>query len=58
MPFFPGQLGQGILVSVKVPSMNQIDLFKNYLYLIGIIDIIILYSNDIWLEDLKLKNSA
>ena len=34
----PGLLCFGVILVVRIPSMDQIDLFKNYLYLIGILD--------------------
>ena len=30
----PGTFSPGVVVPVEVPSMDQIDLFENYLYLI------------------------
>ena len=40
LPLLPVPLETGMIVPVRVSSMGQIDLFANYLYLIGILDII------------------
>ena len=32
LPLLPGYLWPGVVVSVRVPSRGQIDLFKNYSY--------------------------
>ena len=36
LPLPPGPLWHGVIVSVEVPSLSQIDLFKNYFCLIGL----------------------
>ena len=36
LPLLPGWLWLGLVVPVKIPCMDQIDLFKKYLYLIGL----------------------
>ena len=41
LPFHPGSLWSRVVVSVRAPSIDQIEQFKNYLYLIGILDTII-----------------
>ena len=38
LPLLPGLLWPGVIVPDREQSMGQIDLFKNYLYLIGILD--------------------
>ena len=40
LPLLSGPLRAGVVVAVRVLSINQIDMFANYLYLIGILDII------------------
>ena len=39
LPLLPGPLWPGVFVFVRVPCMSQIDLFVNYLYSVGIFDI-------------------
>ena len=41
MPLLPGQHWLGMVVPVRVQSRDKIELFENYLYLIGILDIIL-----------------
>ena len=36
LPLIPDPLWPWLVVPVKVPSMDQIDLFKNYTFLIGL----------------------
>ena len=50
LTLLPGPLWPGMIVAVKVPSMDQIELFENYLYLIGILNVI-------YLEIICIKNS-
>ena len=38
LPLLPGQLWSEMVVPVKLPSMGQINLFKDYLYSVGISD--------------------
>ena len=38
LPLLPGTLLSGVAVAVRFRSMNQIHLFENYSYLIGILD--------------------
>ena len=40
LPLLPGPLYPEVVIPVKVPFIGQVDLFVNYLYLIGIPDII------------------
>ena len=40
LPLLPGPLWLGVIVLVWVPSIDQIDMFKNYLYLFRILDTI------------------
>ena len=44
-PLLPVPLWPIVVLPVRVPSMGQIDLFKNYSYLIGIFDIIAACKN-------------
>ena len=37
----PGRLWPGVIVSVRVPAMFQIDLFENYEDEIGILDLLV-----------------
>ena len=40
LTLLPDSLLPGVVVPVKVPYVGQIDMFENYMYLIGILDII------------------
>ena len=40
LPLLPSPLRPGLVISVSISCMGQIDLFKNHLYLIGILDAI------------------
>ena len=35
LPLFPDLLEHSVIVLVRIPSMSEIDLFKNYSYSIG-----------------------
>ena len=40
LPLLPRPLWSGVVIPVRAHSMDQIDPFENYLYYIGILDIL------------------